>query len=166
EVDTVKEKIDAKAELVKELEAKLEAMRSGPSLKELKEKEKSVLEKDVKKFNDLIKQLRDHEARAEKQIEEKEKQLAVKLEERSMIPVETGELKKKVEEQGFNMRDAERMKRELQATSEDADLRDVDSLSVSKMEIETVSGAVLPTKCCNLKDTSPITEPASGTRAN
>ncbi|GJY80053.1 homeodomain-like protein, partial [Tanacetum coccineum] len=48
-------------------------------------------------------------------------------------------------------------------TSEDADLRDVDSLSVSKMEIsETVSGAVLPTESCNLKDTPPITEPASG----
>nr|GEY43987.1 SANT/Myb domain, homeodomain-like protein [Tanacetum cinerariifolium] len=49
-------------------------------------------------------------------------------------------------------------------TSEDADLRDVDSLSVSKMEIsETVSGAVLPTESCNLKDTPPITEPASDT---
>ncbi|GJS68993.1 probable amino-acid acetyltransferase NAGS1, chloroplastic isoform X1 [Tanacetum coccineum] len=51
----------------------------------------------------------------------------------------------------------------LHKTSEDADLRDVDSLSVSKMEIsETVSGAVLPTESCNLKDTPPITEPASG----
>ncbi|GJW32392.1 kinetochore protein NDC80 [Tanacetum coccineum] len=119
EVDTVKEKINAKAENVKELEAKLEAMRSGPSLREVKEEEKSLLEKDVNKFNDLIEQLRDHEARVEKQMEEKEKQLRVKVEERSMISAENEELKRKVEEQGFNMRDAERMKRELQAVERD-----------------------------------------------
>ncbi|GKC84823.1 kinetochore protein NDC80 [Tanacetum coccineum] len=119
EVDTVKEKINGKAENVKELEAKLEAMRSGPSLREVKEEEKSLLEKDVNKFNDLIEQLRDHEARVEKQMEEKEKQLRVKVEERSMISAENEELKRKVEEQGFNMRDAERMKRELQAVERD-----------------------------------------------
>ncbi|GKD81440.1 kinetochore protein NDC80 [Tanacetum coccineum] len=112
EVDKVKEKIDAKAELVKELEAKLEAMRSGPSLRELKEEEKSVLEKDVKKFNDLIMQLRDHEARSEKQMEEKEKQLAVKLEERSMIYAETEELKKKAVERDIGEAEIERNKYE------------------------------------------------------
>nr|GEV52469.1 hypothetical protein [Tanacetum cinerariifolium] len=73
EVDMVKEKIDAKEENVKELEGKLEAMRSGPSLREVKEEEKSLLEKDVNKFNALIEQLRDHEAKVEKQMEEKEK---------------------------------------------------------------------------------------------
>nr|GEY94378.1 kinetochore protein NDC80 [Tanacetum cinerariifolium] len=94
-------------------------MRSGPSLREVKEEEKSLLEKDVNKFNDLIEQLRDHEARVEKQMEEKEKQLRAKVEERSMISAENEELKRKVEEQGFNMRDAERMKRELQAVERD-----------------------------------------------
>ncbi|GJT59588.1 kinetochore protein NDC80 [Tanacetum coccineum] len=113
----LKEKINAKEENVKELEGKLEAMRSRPSLREVKDEEKSLLEKDVKKFNDLIERLRDHEARVEKQMEEKEKQLAVKLEERNMICAENEELKKKVEEQGFNTRDAERMKRELQAVA-------------------------------------------------
>lgn len=115
----MKEKINAKAESAKELERKLEAMRSGPSLREIKEEEKSVLEKDLKKFNDLIEQLRDHELRAEKQMEEKEKALGAKVEEKNRICAENEELKKKVEEQGFNMRDAERMKRELQAVERD-----------------------------------------------
>lgn len=119
ELNTAKEKMKVKAENAKELERKLEAMRSGPSLREIKEEEKSVLEKDLKKFNDLIEQLKDHEERAEKQMEEKEKALGVKVEERSRICAENEELKKKVEEQGFNMRDAERMKRELQAVERD-----------------------------------------------
>ncbi|PWA56269.1 Kinetochore protein Ndc80 [Artemisia annua] len=92
ELNTVKEKINVKAE-----------SKGG----------------DLKKFNDLIEQLKDHEARAEKQMEEKEKALGVKVEERSRICAENEELKKKVEEQGFNMRDAERMKRELQAVERD-----------------------------------------------
>ena len=41
----MKGKINAKEESAKELERKLEAMRSGPSLREVKEEEKSVLEK-------------------------------------------------------------------------------------------------------------------------
>ncbi|GJX08142.1 sugar transporter ERD6-like protein 7 [Tanacetum coccineum] len=73
------------------LEVTLEGMRSGPSLREVVE-EKSLLEKDVKKFNHMIEQLQDQEAKVDKQMEEKEKQL-----------------------RDFNMRDAERMKRELQA---------------------------------------------------
>ncbi|GJT54912.1 sugar transporter ERD6-like protein 7 [Tanacetum coccineum] len=89
-------------------------MRSGPSLREVVE-EKSLLEKDVKKFNHMIEQLQDQEAKVDKQMEEKEKQLRVKVEEWNMICAENEELKKEVEVQGYNMRDAERMKRELQA---------------------------------------------------
>ncbi|PWA98097.1 kinetochore protein Ndc80 [Artemisia annua] len=54
-----------------------------------------------------------------KHMEEKEKASGVKVEERNMIYVENEDLKKKVEEQGFNMRDDERMKRELQAVERD-----------------------------------------------
>ncbi|KAJ0592476.1 putative kinetochore protein Ndc80 [Helianthus annuus] len=85
------------SENAKDLELKLEAMKSGPSLKEAKEKEKNTCEKDIEKFNALIQQLKVHEGNAEKQIEEKEK----------------------VEDQGINMRDAERMRRELQSVVKD-----------------------------------------------
>nr|GEV88707.1 hypothetical protein [Tanacetum cinerariifolium] len=90
EVDMVKEKIDAKEENVNELEGKLEAMSCGITRQKLRSRWRK-----------------------------KEKQLAVKVEERNMICAENEELKKKVEEQGFNMRDAERMKRELQAVERD-----------------------------------------------
>ncbi|KAJ0934259.1 hypothetical protein HanRHA438_Chr03g0105381 [Helianthus annuus] len=103
----------------KDLEAKLEAMKSGPSLKEAKEKEKSTCEKDIEKFNALIEQLKVLEGNVEKQMEEKEKGLKIKVEERNRICEENEELKKKVEEQGINMRDAERMKRELQSVVKD-----------------------------------------------
>ncbi|GJT88265.1 kinetochore protein NDC80, partial [Tanacetum coccineum] len=52
-------------------------------------------------------------------MEETEKQLRVKVEERNMICAENEELKKKVEVLSFNMRYAERMKRELQAVERD-----------------------------------------------
>ncbi|MFS7917794.1 putative kinetochore protein Ndc80 [Helianthus anomalus] len=103
----------------KDLEAKLEVMKSGPSLKEAKEKEKSTCEKDIEKFNALIEQLKVLEGNVEKQMEEKEKGLKIKMEERNRICEENEELKKKVEEQGINMRDAERMKRELQSVVKD-----------------------------------------------
>ncbi|KAI3755242.1 hypothetical protein L1987_55038 [Smallanthus sonchifolius] len=103
----------------KDLEAKLEAMKSGPSLKEAKEEEKSMLEKDIEKFNKLIKVLQKENEGARVEVEEKEKELRVKMEERSRICEENDELKKKVEEQAINMRDADRMKRELQSVERD-----------------------------------------------
>lgn len=115
----MEEDLKVKSEKVKELEAKLEAMRSGPSPREAKEEEKSMLEKDIKKFNELIEQLQVHEVNVEKLIEEKEKELGIKIEEKKRISQENEELKKKVEEQGINMRDADRMKRELQSVERD-----------------------------------------------
>ncbi|KVH94256.1 Kinetochore protein Ndc80, partial [Cynara cardunculus var. scolymus] len=57
-------------ENVKDLEAKLEAMKSGPSPGEAKEEEKTMLEKDIKKFNELIEQLHADEE-LKKKVEEK-----------------------------------------------------------------------------------------------
>ncbi|KAK1430239.1 hypothetical protein QVD17_12839 [Tagetes erecta] len=119
EKHVLSETVKVLSENAKDLEAKLEAMRSGPSLKEAKEEEKSLLEKDMNKFNDLIEQLQVHEGNVEKQMEEKEKELRIKVEERSRICEENEELKKQVEEQAINMRDAERMKRELQSVERD-----------------------------------------------
>ncbi|KAJ9687295.1 hypothetical protein PVL29_015970 [Vitis rotundifolia] len=85
---------DAVAEGVKALEKEVAERegRSGPSAKEVVEKERGVLEEDI--------------------LEEKEKELEVKVEENE-------ELKKRVELQTFNARDAETMKRGLQAVERD-----------------------------------------------
>ncbi|KAL8222722.1 hypothetical protein R6Q57_020121 [Mikania cordata] len=99
-----------------DLEKKLELMKSE---KEAKEAEKSVLEKDVEKFNAIIEKLQESEGAVEKQMGDKEKELRIKMEERSRICDENEELKKKVEDQAINMRDAERMKRELQSVERD-----------------------------------------------
>ncbi|KAD4179385.1 hypothetical protein R6Q59_022944 [Mikania micrantha] len=99
-----------------DLEKKLERMKSE---KEAKEAEKSVLEKDVEKFNAIIEKLQESEGAVEKQMGDKEKELRIKMEERSRICDENEELKKKVEDQAINMRDAERMKRELQSVERD-----------------------------------------------
>ncbi|OMO62335.1 Kinetochore protein Ndc80 [Corchorus olitorius] len=84
---------------VGELEAKAEGLRTGPTERELLEKEKNVLEEDV--------------------LEEKERELNAKEEERRQICKENEELKKRVELQTFNARDVERMKREMQAVERD-----------------------------------------------
>ncbi|KVI01777.1 kinetochore protein NDC80 homolog [Cynara cardunculus var. scolymus] len=119
EKSSMEENVKVKSEIAKDLEAKLEAMKSGPSPREAKEEEKTMLEKDIKKFNELIEQLRAHEVNVEKLIEEKEKELGIKIEEKNRICQENEELKKKVEEQAINMRDADRMKRELQSVERD-----------------------------------------------
>lgn len=97
---------------VKAQEEKLEAMRTGPSKRDVLENEKSALEEDVKKLHAMIEQLEGCMMAMEKLLEEKEKGLEIKVAEKE-------ELKKKVQEQGINSRDAERMKREVQALERD-----------------------------------------------
>ncbi|CBI23882.3 unnamed protein product, partial [Vitis vinifera] len=92
---------------------------SGPSAKEVVEKVRGVLEEDVKKFHAIIAEFSGRIASVEKILEEKEKELGVKVEENNRICEENEELKKRVELQTFNARDAERMKRELQAVERD-----------------------------------------------
>ncbi|XVF65813.1 hypothetical protein PTKIN_Ptkin09bG0280900 [Pterospermum kingtungense] len=102
-----------------ELEAKAEGLKMGPTERQLLEKEKSVLEVDVKKFHAMISEFRGRTGAMEKVLEEKEKELNAKEEERRRIFEENEELKKRVELQTFNARDVERMKRELQAVERD-----------------------------------------------
>ncbi|KAL8061082.1 hypothetical protein ABFX02_02G065200 [Erythranthe guttata] len=117
--DKVEESVTSMEENAKELEVKLEGLKSGPSQKEALEQEKAVLEKDVTKFHMMIEQLDGHMVEVQKKLEEKERALEAKVEERKRICEENEELKKKIEEQGINWRDAERMKRELQAVERD-----------------------------------------------
>ncbi|TMW94710.1 hypothetical protein EJD97_009893 [Solanum chilense] len=99
---------------VKAQEEKLEAMETGPSKKNALENEKSALEEDVKKFHAMIEQLEGHMMAMEKGLE-------TMVAEKEMICVENQELKNRVEDQGNNARDAERMKREVLALERDID---------------------------------------------
>ncbi|RVW78526.1 hypothetical protein CK203_049799 [Vitis vinifera] len=83
------------------------------------ENERGVLEEDVKKFHAIIAEFSGRISSVEKILEEKEKELGVKVEENNRICEENEEMKKRVELQTFNARDAERMKRELQAVERD-----------------------------------------------
>lgn len=102
-----------------EVEARVEKLRMGPSERELREQEKRVLEKDVEKFNTIIGEFTGRNLAFEKELEEKEKELRAKEEEKGRICEENQELKKAIQLQTFNSRDAERMKKELQAVEED-----------------------------------------------
>lgn len=117
--DKVEESVKAVDETAAELDAKLVGLKKGPSQKEVLEQEKAVVEKDVMKFHDMIGQLDAHLVDVQKKLEEKETALEAKVEERKRICNENEELKRKIEEQGINLRDAERMKRELQAVERD-----------------------------------------------
>ncbi|PPS15913.1 hypothetical protein GOBAR_AA04647 [Gossypium barbadense] len=98
ERENVAESNRALEKSVGELEAKAEALRTGPTEREALEKEKNVLEEDVKKFHAMI---------------------AFHLVLGSRICEENEEFKKRVELQTFNARDIERMKREMQAVERD-----------------------------------------------
>lgn len=99
----------------KKLELELEALKSRPSERELYESQRKDLEGDLGKFQGYIASLRDANSITKKALEEKDKELAVKVDEIRRIKEENEDIKKRVEAQGINLRDAERMKRELLA---------------------------------------------------
>jgi kinetochore protein NDC80 len=117
--DKMEEDFKKMEEQARDLEATLERLKTEPSGKEVLEKEKKMLEEDVNKFHAMIEQLNGHIVTVEKVLNDKDKELEVKIEEKKRICDENEELKKKVDEQVFNTRDAERMKRELQAVERD-----------------------------------------------
>ncbi|KAK2664231.1 hypothetical protein Ddye_002805 [Dipteronia dyeriana] len=113
---------DSVSQNVKELAHKvtqMEALQTGPTEIEKLEKEKSMLEEDINKFNAMISGFDERIRKMEELVEEKEKEIKEKLEEHKRICHENDELKKKVELQTFNARDVERMKKELQAVERD-----------------------------------------------
>ncbi|RDX78339.1 Kinetochore protein NDC80-like protein, partial [Mucuna pruriens] len=114
------EGLDAARRTAAELEAELDRLRSEPSPKEALEKEKAMLEDDVKKFHKMIDELASRIEQAERALADKEMQVEAKGVEREKISEENEELKRRVEMQTFNARDVERMKRELQAVERDA----------------------------------------------
>ncbi|GAA0147227.1 hypothetical protein LIER_36478 [Lithospermum erythrorhizon] len=117
--DEMKEENQAVEEEIKALEEKLEGLKGQPSRKEQLDKEKVDLEEDVKKFQSIIEQFQQHVVMMEKAVADKQTELDVKVVENEKICVENAEIKRQVEEQGINLRDAERMKRELHAVERD-----------------------------------------------
>ncbi|KAF6139494.1 hypothetical protein GIB67_005131 [Kingdonia uniflora] len=104
---------------VEEMGAKLERMRASPSARLVLEKEKGVLEDDVRKFHAIIDGVKSGIATLEKGLEEKEKELQAMNLENVRISEEKDELLKMTQGQKFNVRDADRMKRELQGVERD-----------------------------------------------
>ena len=97
----------------------LEGLQTGPTEREKLEKESSVLEEDVNKFNAMIAGFDERIRKMEELVEEKDKEMKEKLGEHMRICHENEELKKRVELQTFNAHNAERMKKELQAVERD-----------------------------------------------
>ena len=102
-----------------------EGLQTGPTEREKLEKESSVLEEDVNKFNAMIAGFDERIRKMEELVEEKDKEMKEKLGEHKRICHENEELKKKVELQTFNAHNAERMKKELQAV--ERDIEDVET---------------------------------------
>ncbi|TXG65285.1 hypothetical protein EZV62_006560 [Acer yangbiense] len=121
ELDLEKER-DSVSRDVEELVDKvtqLEGLQTGPTEREKLEKESSVVEEDVNKFNAMIAGFDERIRKMEELVEEKDKEMKEKLGEHKRICQENEELKKKVELQTFNAHDAERMKKEWKAVERD-----------------------------------------------
>lgn len=125
-----------------ELESQLQAMRAGPSPRELLEKEKGDLLEDVRKFHAVIENFEGKLAALEKGLEEREKQLAAKVTETRRMCEENEELMRQIESQAVNVRDADRMKRELQAVERDVAEAEVErnAWEEKMWELETNAG--------------------------
>nr|DAD43862.1 TPA_asm: hypothetical protein HUJ06_002092 [Nelumbo nucifera] len=102
ERDAAAEKVKSLGKEVANLEAQLEALRLGPSEREVLEKDKSMLEKDVQKFHTIVEDLTNTIVMENKRISE-----------------ENEEAEKRVDALTVNARDAERMKRKLHAMERD-----------------------------------------------
>ncbi|XP_065872665.1 kinetochore protein NDC80 homolog [Euphorbia lathyris] len=119
ERDSVLESVKLLEANFNELGAKAEALKAGPTQREKLEYQRSLLEEDLRKFHAIIAHHNQGIEAVEKVLEEKRKQLETKVEEKKRIDQENDDLKKRVDEQSFNARDADRMKRELQAVERD-----------------------------------------------
>lgn len=136
------ETLVAAEEEVAALEARAEALRSNQS-RQLLEKERTDLLEDVKKFGAVIESFTAQEKGASEVVEEKERILDSKLKEAARVSQENVELRKKVEEQRFNVRDVERMKKELAAVERDIAEAEIGSSAFEEQILEldsTING--------------------------
>ncbi|KAH9295529.1 hypothetical protein KI387_039117 [Taxus chinensis] len=105
--------------LVRELEAKVQGFKSGPPVLEALENDKSLLAKDVVKFHSIINNFSAKKEAMEKVLVEKKQELETKNLEIEKLSKENEVLKQQVDAQKINVRDYEKMSRELHSIEED-----------------------------------------------
>jgi kinetochore protein NDC80 len=104
---------------IADLEEKLAAVISGPSLREELEKKRGLLMEDKKKFEAVVESWTERLCDMEETRNGLEKELEAKNEEHKRLSEEKNELEKKIGMQGVSVRDMERMRREIQALDRD-----------------------------------------------
>ncbi|KAJ6810614.1 putative kinetochore protein NDC80-like protein [Iris pallida] len=111
--------VDALAKEAEDLEAKVGALRAGPSRKEALERERAMLAEDVRKFQAVVDSWERQVAGMEEKLRDWEGELEAKERENRRVCEENEGLKARVEGQAVGVRDAERMKKEMQAVERD-----------------------------------------------
>ncbi|CAN6282624.1 unnamed protein product [Urochloa humidicola] len=104
---------------VQELEAEVNKLTSGPSRRAALEAEKEAFTADVKKFEAVMKTWKSKVGEMEEALVDLEKELEAKVLDAKRTAAENQELLKKVDAQAVNVRDVERMRREMQAIEGD-----------------------------------------------
>uniref|UniRef100_A0A0A9D823 Kinetochore protein NDC80 n=1 Tax=Arundo donax TaxID=35708 RepID=A0A0A9D823_ARUDO len=102
-----------------ELEAKVNKLTSGPSRREALEAEKETFTTDIHKFEAVVKTWSSKINEKEEDLVALEKELEAKVMDRERVAAENQDLLKKVEAQVVNVRDADRMQREMQTVARD-----------------------------------------------
>ncbi|CAN6287916.1 unnamed protein product [Urochloa humidicola] len=102
-----------------ELEAEVNKLTSGPSRREALEAEEKALTADVKKFEAVVKAWKGKIGEREEALVDLEKELEAKVLDAQRTAAENQELLKKVDAQSVNVRDVERMHREMQSIESD-----------------------------------------------
>lgn len=114
--------VEASQALEKEaldLESKRTKLTSGPSRLEALQAEKEALTADVEKFEAVVKSWTVKIQEKEESSVHLEKELEAKLMDQQRIAAENEELMKKVDAQVVNVRDVDRMQREIQSVERD-----------------------------------------------
>ncbi|XP_078429722.1 kinetochore protein NDC80 homolog [Wolffia australiana] len=139
-----------------ELERAAEAARSGPSPREAAERERGLLRDDMNKFDVMIESWREKLRAAEKLARDKEAGLEAKIAESRRISEENEELRAKVAAQVMNVRDAERMEKELRAVE-----RDVAEAEIGRNVLEEKSWELDADKDRKFKELESLVEQAN-----
>ncbi|CAN6466959.1 unnamed protein product [Victoria cruziana] len=107
--------LEAMEKQVADMEAKVKGIKGRPLRKEVLEKDKGLLKADIQKFSLLVKELVSRTKDLEASLENRGRELEERLKERERILAENAELRKKIDAQTVNVRDADKMRREIQA---------------------------------------------------
>lgn len=113
------EVVQALEKEAEDLEVKRTKLTSGPSRREALEAEKEAFTADVQKFEAVVKSWATKIKEKEESLVDLEKELEAKVMDGRRMVAENEELVKRVEAQVVNVRDADRMQREMQAVEHD-----------------------------------------------